>query len=49
MGAQEDLLREAAGIGDEEKAQSLLNAGVSPNDKHKVNGWYELNPRCEAR
>jgi hypothetical protein len=37
--SQEEILREAACIGDFEGVQELLLKGVNPNSQNAMNGW----------
>jgi len=37
---QEESLREAAALGNEEKLESLIRNGVVVNAQNTVNGWY---------
>lgn len=40
----EDFLREASALGDEEGVRKLLEAGVDVNSQHSINGWYLCFP-----
>ena len=36
---QEEKLREAACVGDEEAVRALVEKGVNINSQHSMNGW----------
>lgn len=40
----EELLREASALGDEEGVRALIVSGVDINSQHSVNGWYAFSP-----
>ncbi|XP_055949379.1 ankyrin repeat domain-containing protein 40-like isoform X1 [Argiope bruennichi] len=39
----EDFLREASALGDEDGVRKLLEAGVDVNSQHSINGWTALH------
>ncbi|KNE69152.1 hypothetical protein AMAG_19966 [Allomyces macrogynus ATCC 38327] len=40
---REELLREAAALGNAKALTFYLTAGVSPNAQNKINGWTPLH------
>ncbi|GIX85709.1 ankyrin repeat domain-containing protein 40 [Caerostris extrusa] len=39
----EELLREACALGDEDGIRKLLEAGIDVNSQHSINGWTGLH------